>query len=82
MNELIKKVLASDENALNSLDAFVSAARKQGYSQQEIDAALDLLEDFPLDDDQLEEIAGGFVSVKPFTPNTSMPKNPTSSFFI
>ena len=53
-----------------------------GYSQQEVDAALDLLEDFPLDDDQLEEIAGGFVSVKPFTPNTSMPKNPTSSFFI
>lgn len=82
MNELIKKVLASDENALNSPDAFVSAASKLGYSQEEIDAALDLLEDFPLDDDQLEEIAGGFVSVKPFTPNISMPKNPTSSSFI
>lgn len=71
MTELIKKVLASDENALNSLDAFVSAARKLGYAQQEIDAALDLLDDFPLDDDQLEEIAGGYIIVKPSCVNTA-----------
>lgn len=75
MNELIKKVLASDENALNSLDAFTGAARKLGYSQQEIDAALDLLDDFPLDDDQLEEIAGGFLSYRPSMRNISMPKS-------
>lgn len=73
MNELIKKVLASDENAMDSLDAFVGAARKLGYSQQQIDAALDELDDFPLDDDQLEEIAGGFVSYKPSMPNIAMP---------
>lgn len=82
MNELIKKVLASDENALNSLDAFVSAARKLGYSQQEIDGALDLLDDFPLDDDQLEEIAGGFFITQHSKANTSMPKPQTPSTFI
>ena len=71
MNELIKKVLASDENALNSIDAFAGAARKLGYTQQEIDAALDQLDDFPLDDDQLEDIAGGCATVKAPRVNTT-----------
>lgn len=82
MNELIKKVLASDENALDSLDAFASAAGKLGYSQQAIDGALDQLDGFPLDDDQLEEIVGGYASFKPSLQNTVMPKQQKPKPFL
>lgn len=82
MNKLIKKVLASDENALNSIDTFAGAARKLGYTQQEIDAALDQLDDFPLDDDQLEDIAGGFATVKAPCVNTTKPKQYTPTPLI
>lgn len=62
MNELIKKVVASKEEALNSLESFIDTAKNLGYSQEDINTALDQLDEFPLDDDDLEEITGGFFS--------------------
>lgn len=56
MNEMIKKVIDSDKEALNSLEAFTKAALNLGYSQEEIDNAL---EEIPLNIDELEEVAGG-----------------------
>lgn len=56
MNEMIKKVIDSDKEALNSLEAFTKAALNLGYSQEEIDKAL---EEMPLNLDELEEVAGG-----------------------
>ena len=63
MNEMIKKVLASDEEALNSLEKFIDTAKKLGYSPEEIDEALEQVDGFPLDDDMLDEITGGYAIV-------------------
>lgn len=63
MNEMIKKVIDYDEEALNSLEKFIDTAKGLGYSQEEIDEALEQVEGFPLDDDMLDEITGGYAIV-------------------
>lgn len=71
MNEMLKKIIEADENALNSLEAFSNAAKKLGYSQKEIDEALEQADGFPLDDDELDEIAGGYNNSRPSHGNLS-----------
>lgn len=69
MNELIKKVIAFNEEAVNSLENFIDTAKNLGYSQEEIDQALDQLDGFPLEDDDLDEITGGFMATLPHKNN-------------
>lgn len=69
MNEMIKKVLAADENALNSLEIFTSVAAKLGYSQEEIDKTLEQADGLLLDEDELDMITGGYACVRPVMPN-------------
>lgn len=64
MNEMIKKVIDYDEEALNSLEKFIDTAKGLGYSQEEIDEALEQVDGFPLDDDMLDEITGGHMIIK------------------
>ena len=60
MKELLKKLMeAGKQDALDSLEALTQAAKEIGYTQEQIDEALDGFIGFPLDDDDLEEIAGG-----------------------
>lgn len=75
MKELIKKVVASNEEALNSLESFVETAKKLGYAQEKIDKALDQLDGFPLDDEDMEEITGGFLIAHAPMENFTKQKN-------
>lgn len=60
MKELMKKLMeAGRQDALNSLEELTAAAKELGYSEQEIQKALEDFDGFPLDDEDLEEIAGG-----------------------
>ncbi len=60
MKELIKKIIdAGKGNALDSLDDFKEAASGLGFSEEQVEKALDGFDGFPLDDDDLAEIAGG-----------------------
>ena len=60
MKELMKKLMdAGKTEAFESLDAFIAAAKELGISQEEIDEATKNFDGFPLDDGDLDEIAGG-----------------------
>ncbi|MCR5773458.1 MAG: hypothetical protein K6G42_00095 [Lachnospiraceae bacterium] len=60
MKEIIKKLIdAGKTDALNSLEEFRKAATEMGYTGEQIEEALEGFGGFPLDDDDLEEIAGG-----------------------
>ena len=60
MNELIKALLAAGrEDALESLAKFTEAAKSLGYTEDEVNEALDGFDGFPLDDDDLGDITGG-----------------------
>ncbi|MBQ6441776.1 MAG: hypothetical protein IJJ13_04195 [Lachnospiraceae bacterium] len=60
MKELIKKLLdAGKTEALNSLEDFEEAAEELGYTKDQVEEALEGFSGFPLDDEDLEEIAGG-----------------------
>lgn len=62
MGNLIKKLIeAGRTDALNSTEEFLTAARELGYSEEEVRTAMEDLDGFPLDDEQLDEIAGGLV---------------------
>ncbi len=65
MKELIKKLLdAGNVEALDSLDAFKEAAKNLGYTEAQIEEALENCEGFPLDDEDLEEISGGITNFR------------------
>ena len=60
MKELMKKLMdAGKTGAFESMEAFIAAAKDLGISQEEIDEAIANFDGFPLDDDDLDEIAGG-----------------------
>ncbi|MCR5288435.1 MAG: hypothetical protein K6E51_00425 [Treponema sp.] len=60
MKELMKVLLdAGKKDAFDSLEALTAAAKELGYSDEEINKAVADFDGFPLDDDDLEEIAGG-----------------------
>ncbi len=60
MKEILKKLIdAGKKDALDSLEDLTNAAKELGYSDKEIDEALDGFDGFPLDDDDLVEITGG-----------------------
>lgn len=66
MKELMKKLMeAGKKDAFGSLDELIEAAKELGYTEEQIDEALDGFDGFPLDDDDLDEITGGMISVRP-----------------
>ena len=66
MSDLLKDLLKSGEAAVfDSLDEFMAAAKAKGYSDEEIEEALADFDGFPLDDDDLEEVAGGLIMPRP-----------------
>lgn len=61
MNEIIKALMdAGCDDAFESLAAFTDAAKGLGYTEDEANKALDEFGGSPLDDDDLEGIAGGY----------------------
>lgn len=64
MDELIKKLQdAGKEDALQTEDALRNAMKELGYSDEEINGAVSEI-DFPLDENELEEVAGGRAALK------------------
>ena len=60
MNDLFKKLIDSGKtDAFDSLDDMKKAAAEFGYTDEQVEEALNDFSGFPLDDDDLEEIAGG-----------------------
>ena len=60
MKELIKKLIdAGKPEALNSLEELKKAAGELGYTEEQVEEALEDFDGFPLDDEDLEEITGG-----------------------
>lgn len=60
MNELVKKLMeAGKQEALNSEETLRAAAKELGASDAEIDACIEELGGFPLDDSALEQVGGG-----------------------
>ena len=60
MKELMKALLdAGKKDAFDSLEALTAAAKELGYTDEQINKAVADFDGFPLDDDDLEEIAGG-----------------------
>lgn len=64
MNELIKRLQdAGKEDALQNEESLREAMKELGYSDEEIDSAVSET-DFPLDESELEEVAGGRAPLK------------------
>ena len=60
MKELFKKLLKSGSiRAFDSLDKMKKAAYEFGYTEEQVEKALNDFSGFPLDDDDLDAIAGG-----------------------
>ncbi len=61
MKELFTKLIeAGKTEAFEGLDSLKKAAAELGYTEAQIDEALKSFSGFPLDDDDLAEIAGGY----------------------
>ena len=61
MQELMKKLMeAGKTEAFDSMEALSAAAKEMGYTDEQIDKAMEDFDGFPLDDDDLDEIAGGY----------------------
>lgn len=64
MEELIKKLQdAGKEDALQNEESLRAAMKELGYSDEEINGAVSEM-DFPLDENELEEVAGGRAPLK------------------
>ena len=60
MKELFKKLLKfGDISAFDSQDKMKKAAYELGYTEEQVENALNEFSGFPLDDDDLDAIAGG-----------------------
>lgn len=60
MKELMKALLdAGKKDAFESLESLAAAAKELGYTEEQVSEALEDFDGFPLDDDDLAEIAGG-----------------------
>lgn len=67
MKEIFKKLGDNGKkDALKSIDSFKTTAKELGYTEEEIENAL---HDFPLSDDDIEGVAGGYN--RPFVSSTS-----------
>ena len=67
MKEILKKIIeAGKKDALNSLEEMTKAANERGYSKDEVEKALEDFDGFPIDDDDLQEIVGGFGIADPY----------------
>lgn len=63
MEELIKKLEdAGKLETIKSEDELRAAAKELGYSDKDLD---NFMSELPLDDDVLEEVAGGFAIIHP-----------------
>ena len=72
MKELIKKLIdAGKPEALNSLEELKKAAGELGYTEQQVEDTLEDFDGFPLDDEDLEEIAGGTLAKPPSIYNSA-----------
>lgn len=71
MGDLIKKLMESGKkDAFDSVDGFLAAAKELGYSEEEIEKAMDSFDGFPLDDEELDEVAGGLPAHTPPSANS------------
>ena len=62
MKELFKKLMEEGKkDAIKSRESLIEAAKELGYTKEQIDELLEDFNGFPIDDDDLEEIAGGIV---------------------
>ncbi len=62
-DDIFKKLVTNGrKDALDSVDSFRKAAREFGYTEEEIENAL---HDFPISDDDLEGVAGGYQPRRP-----------------
>ena len=60
MKEIFKKLIDTGKrDVLDSLEDMTVAAKELGYTEKEIEEALEGFEGFPLDEDDLLEIIGG-----------------------
>ncbi len=61
--EIVKRLLEDDNiEAFSSRENLKNALKENGLSDEEADSTLAGIEDFPLDDDDLETIMGGISS--------------------
>jgi hypothetical protein len=59
--EILKKLLEKDDiEAFSSKESLVKALKENGVSDDDIESTLASVEDFPLDDEDLDTITGGF----------------------
>ncbi len=60
MKELLQKLMdAGKKETFSSPEELAVAAKELGYTEEEIKEILDELDGFPLEDDDLKEVAGG-----------------------
>ena len=64
--EVLKKLLENDDiEAFSSKESLMKALKDNGVSDDDIESTLASVEDFPLDDEDLDKIAGGLGAAKP-----------------
>ena len=70
MKEILRKLIeGGKKDALNSLEEMTAAAKELGYSEDEVEKALEDFNGFPIDDEDLMEITGGGGSSSPMIYN-------------
>ncbi len=66
-DDIFKKLVDNGKkDALKSVDSFKTVAKEFGYTDEEIEK---VLHDFPISDDDIEEVAGGYN--RPFVSSSS-----------
>ena len=61
--EILKKLLENDDiEAFSSKESLTKVLKENGVAEDEIESTLAGVEDFPLDDEDLDIITGGFSS--------------------
>lgn len=71
MKEMVKKIVKhAGTGALISAQAFEKAAAELGYNKEQIAAAMQDFDGFPLDDDDLLDVVGGVGNENPIMNQT------------
>lgn len=66
MKELLKKLKENNRlDALESEETLQKAAAELGYTKEQIDTMLSELDGFPINDDMLDKITGGWGEIFP-----------------
>ncbi len=64
--EILKKLLEDDNiEAFSSKESLKNALKENGLTEDEAESALAGIDDFPLDDDDLDTITGGLGTFRP-----------------